>query len=179
MNPSRPDPSGVSKIGCAASDLAASRRQLLSDGLGLTRAGLRQAWLDLHESWLTAKAAEIGITDDSGFAIVGIGGLGRRELLPYSDLDLMLLHDDKPADELQRVADRLWYPLWDANVRLDHSVRTVSGALGVANTDMVVALGMLDARHIAGGAQLSAELIDGRDGSGAARFDPGWTSLSS
>ncbi|BBZ48722.1 bifunctional uridylyltransferase/uridylyl-removing enzyme [Mycobacterium heidelbergense] len=141
--------------------MAASRRQLLSDGLGLDAAGLRQAWLDLHESWLTAKAAEIGITDDSGFAIVGIGGLGRRELLPYSDLDLMLLHDDKPADELQRVADRLWYPLWDANVRLDHSVRTVSGALGVANTDMVVALGMLDARHIAGGAQLSAELIDG------------------
>ena len=124
-------------------------------------AELRQAWLDLHESWLTAKAVEIGITDTSGFAIVGIGGLGRRELVPYSDLDLMLLHDNKSADVLQRVADRLWYPLWDANVRLDHSVRTVSGALGVANSDMVAALGMLDARHVAGDARLSAELIDG------------------
>ena len=117
--------------------------------------------LELHESWLTAKAAEIGMTDDSGFAIVGIGGLGRRELLPYSDLDLMLLHDNKSAEVLEQVADRLWYPLWDANVRLDHSVRTVSGALGVANTDMVVALGMLDARHIAGDAELSAGLIAG------------------
>ncbi len=122
---------------------------------------LRQAWLDLHESWLAAKAAEIGIVEDSGFAIVGIGGLGRRELLPYSDLDLMLLHDNKPADVLERVADRLWYPLWDANVRLDHSVRTVPGALGVANTDMIAALGMLDARHIAGDATLSEELIAG------------------
>src|SRR6516225_5855464 len=166
MTPNRPDPPGLSKIAgtgsaCGASDLVASRRQLLSDGRGLSAAELRHAWQDLHESWLAAKAAEIGITDTSGFAIVGIGGLGRHELLPYSDLDLMLLHDDKPADLLQRVADKLWYPLWDANVRLDHSVRTVSGALGVANTDMIVALGMLDARHIAGDERLSEELIAG------------------
>jgi [protein-PII] uridylyltransferase len=169
MKPHPPDPSGTSgsleKTGTGsasgASDLAASRRQLLSEAVELDAAGLRQAWLELHEAWLTARAAEIGITDDSGFAIVGIGGLGRRELLPYSDLDLMLVHDNKPTDVLERVADRLWYPLWDANVRLDHSVRTVSGALSVANTDMVVALGMLDARHIAGEARLSTELIGG------------------
>jgi [protein-PII] uridylyltransferase len=166
MNPNRPDPSGASKIAgtgsaCEVSDLAASRRQLLSDCLGLHAAELRHAWQDLHESWLTARAAEIGITDTSGFAIVGIGGLGRHELLPYSDLDLMLLHDNKSADVLQRTADQLWYPLWDANVRLDHSVRTVSGALGVANSDMKAALGMLDARHIAGDARLSEELIAG------------------
>jgi [protein-PII] uridylyltransferase len=165
MKQDPPDPSGSSGPGkenaCAASDLAAARRQLLSEGAALHAAELRHAWLDLHESWLTATADEIGITDGSGFAIVGIGGLGRHELLPYSDLDLMLLHDDKPADVLQGVADKLWYPLWDANVRLDHSVRTVSGALGVANADMIAALGMLDARHIAGDARLSEELIAG------------------
>ncbi|WP_055404844.1 [protein-PII] uridylyltransferase [Mycobacterium sp. UM_3] len=144
-----------------ASDLAASRRLLLSEGRELGAAELRKAWLELHESWLVAKAGEIGITDGSGFAVVGVGGLGRRELLPYSDLDLMLLHDNKSDDVLRHVADGLWYPLWDANVRLDHSVRTVPGALGVANSDLVAALGMLDARHIAGDAQLSAELIDG------------------
>ncbi|OBH91475.1 [protein-PII] uridylyltransferase [Mycobacterium sp. E2989] len=144
-----------------ASDLAASRRLLLSEGRELGAAELRKAWLELHESWLVAKAGEIGITDGSGFAVVGVGGLGRRELLPYSDLDLMLLHDNKSDDVLRQVADGLWYPLWDANVRLDHSVRTVPGALGVANSDLVAALGMLDARHIAGDAQLSAELIDG------------------
>lgn len=159
-----PDPSGnVTGAGSAggASDLATLRRQLLSEGSALHAAELRHAWLDLHTSWLTAKADEVGITDTSGFAIVGIGGLSRHELLTHSDLDLMLLHDNKSADVLQRVADALWYPLWDANVRLDHSVRTVSGALGVANADMIAALGMLDARHIAGDTSLSEELIAG------------------
>ena len=155
MTPDRPESVGE------ATNLAVLRRQLLSDGRELGAAQLRQAWLDLHESWLTAKAAEIGITDGSGFAIVGIGGLGRRELLPYSDLDLMLLHDNMSDDVLQKVADGLWYPLWDANVRLDHSVRTVSGAVGIANADLTAALGLLDARHIAGAERLSSALIDG------------------
>ncbi|MEK1241396.1 [protein-PII] uridylyltransferase, partial [Mycobacterium ulcerans] len=146
----------------AASDLAAGRRQLLSDDhRDMDPAELRQAWLDLHESWLIVKAAQIGIADDSGYAIVGVGGLGRRELLPYSDLDLVLLHDGKPVEELGDVADALWYPLWDASIRLDHSVRTVSDALGVAGADMAAALGMLEARHIVGDQQLSASLIDG------------------
>ncbi|ORV48544.1 protein-PII uridylyltransferase [Mycobacterium florentinum] len=141
--------------------MAAARRTLLSEGSKLHAAELRHAWLDLHESWLIAKATELGITETSGFALVGVGGLGRRELLPYSDLDLMLLHDNVPDDVLQRVADGLWYPLWDANVRLDHSVRTVSGTLTVANGDMIAALGLLDARHIAGDPAQSEELIAG------------------
>ncbi|MCV7099101.1 [protein-PII] uridylyltransferase [Mycobacterium palustre] len=164
MNPNSPDPSGDqagTESAGAAIDLAAARRDLLSEGARLHAAELRHAWLDLHLSWLAAKATEIGITDSSGLSIVGIGGLGRHELLPYSDLDLMLLHANKSDSELQRVADKLWYPLWDANVRLDHSVRTVAGALGVANADLIAALGMLDARHIAGDARLSDELIAG------------------
>lgn len=164
MKPNGPEPPGeisATESARGAADLAASRRRLLSEAGQLDAAELRQAWLELHETWLAAKAAEIGITDGSGFSIVGIGGLGRRELLPYSDLDLMLLHDDKPAEVLEGVADGLWYPLWDANIRLDHSVRTVSGALGVANSDLIAALGMLDARHIAGDAALSEELIAG------------------
>ncbi len=164
MKPNGPEPPGeisATESARGAADLAASRRLLLSEAGELDAGELRQAWLELHETWLAAKAAEIGITDGSGFSIVGIGGLGRRELLPYSDLDLMLLHDNKPAEVLEGVADGLWYPLWDANIRLDHSVRTVSGALGVANSDLIAALGMLDARHIAGDAALSEELIAG------------------
>jgi len=151
MTPDRPDPTGGALSASSPSDLAASRKALLSDtNRDLDAAALRAALLDLHEAWLNAKALEIGITDGSGFAIVGNGGLGRRELLPYSDLDLLLLHNGKDPEVLSDVADRLWYPLWDANIRLDHSVRTVSEAVGIAGSDMTAALGLLEARHIAG-----------------------------
>lgn len=148
-----------------AKDLVAARDQLLG-GEDLRRPrlsaeALRQALVDLHELWLTTKGAELGITPDSGLAVVAVGGLGRREMLPYSDLDLVLLHDDVDPARVAEVADRLWYPLWDAHIKLDHSVRTVPQALRVAAGDIPAALGMLDARHIVGDEELSNLLIGG------------------
>ncbi len=159
-----------------ATDLAAACEQLLTGGARqLDSAALREALLDLHEFWLTTKAAEIGITPTSGFAIVATGGLGRGELVPYSDLDLTLLHDNMPVDVVGQVAELLWYPLWDANIRIDHSVRTVPEALTVAGEDISAGLAMLEARHIAGDSDLSSLLIAGarrqwRTGIGS-RFD--------
>src|SRR5271170_8274263 len=164
--PDSPDPiwpeAATGTSAGAANDLPAAREALLARGLGeLDSAALREAWGALHESWLTAKATEIGITAGSGFSIVATGSLGRRELVPYSDLDLLLLHDDMPVDAVRRAADSLWYPLWDANIRLDHSVRTVAQTLTVAGADVSACLAMLDARHIAGDGELSARLIEG------------------
>ncbi|AQT80822.1 [protein-PII] uridylyltransferase [Mycolicibacterium litorale] len=145
-----------------AKDLAAAAQQLLEGGQRqLDSAALRDALADLNEFWLATKATEIGITPTSGFAIVATGGLGRRELVPYSDLDLTLLHDNMPSDVVSQVAELLWYPLWDANIRLDHSVRTVPEALKVASEDISAGLAMLEARHIAGDAELSNLLIGG------------------
>ena len=145
-----------------AKDLVAATEQLLVGGpRHLDSAALREALFDLHEFWLASKATEIGIIETSGFAIVATGGLGRRELLPYSDLDLMLLHDDMPANTVSNIADQLWYPLWDANIQLDHSVRTVAQALQVAKEDISVGLAMLEVRHVAGDAGLSTQLTTG------------------
>ncbi|MGH3968016.1 MAG: [protein-PII] uridylyltransferase, partial [Mycobacterium sp.] len=156
----KPDAAGTSAG--PATELAAARAKLLSSESGqLDAAALREACAQLYESWLTVKAAEIGITADCGFAIVAIGSLGRRELVPYSDLDLLLLHDSLPAEFVARIADQLWYPLWDANIGLDHSVRTIAETLEVADGDVSAGLAMLDARPIAGDEQLSAALIGG------------------
>jgi [protein-PII] uridylyltransferase len=145
-----------------ATDLSKAAAQLLNGGSKqLDSAALRDALLDLHEFWLATKAAEIGITATSGFAIVATGGLGRGELLPYSDLDLTLVHDNMAPDIVTQVAELLWYPLWDANISLDHSVRTVPEALQVAGEDISAGLAMLDARHIAGDSDLSALLVGG------------------
>ena len=92
-----------------------------------------------------------------GVSLLAVGGLGRRDCAPYSDLDLVLLHNGTAG--IDRIAGSLWYPIWDARLGLDHSVRTLPEALSVAHDDVKVSLGLLDARHIAGDAALSGELI--------------------
>jgi [protein-PII] uridylyltransferase len=78
-------------------------------------------------------------------------------MAPYSDLDLVLLHNGKVRG-LTDIADALWYPIWDSGVALDHSVRTVDEAVSVADEDIKAVAGMLDLRHVAGDETLTAEL---------------------
>ncbi|MEU7901934.1 [protein-PII] uridylyltransferase [Actinoplanes sp. NPDC049118] len=92
-----------------------------------------------------------------GVSLIAVGGLGRRDCAPYGDLDLVLLHNGTAG--IERIASALWYPIWDARLGLDHSVRTLPEALSVAHDDVKVSLGLLDARHVAGDAGLSAELV--------------------
>ena len=91
-----------------------------------------------------------------GIALVAVGSLGRRELPPFGDLDLVLVHEGRP--EIAAIADALWYPIWDAGVRLDHSVRSVAEAVAVASSDVKAGLGLLDVRLVAGDADLAARL---------------------
>ncbi|WP_433285998.1 [protein-PII] uridylyltransferase [Micromonospora sp. CA-244673] len=93
----------------------------------------------------------------AGIALVAVGGLGRRQCAPYGDVDLVLLHAGVPG--IDELAASLWYPIWDAGLRLDHSVRTVAEALSVAQDDVKVALGLLDARHVAGDPVLADQLV--------------------
>jgi [protein-PII] uridylyltransferase len=95
-------------------------------------------------------------TGTDGLALVAVGSLGRREPPPHGDLDLVLVHEGRP--EVAAVADALWYPIWDAGLRLDHSVRSVADAVGIATTDVRAGLGLLDARIVAGDAELAARL---------------------
>ncbi len=89
-------------------------------------------------------------------ALVAVGGYGRRELLPGSDLDVLLLHAGRP--DISELADRIWYPIWDSGIRLDHAVRTPREGREVARADLRAALGLLHARHVAGDPGLTAEL---------------------
>ncbi|WP_346277647.1 [protein-PII] uridylyltransferase [Pseudonocardia sp.] len=137
-----------------AGDLVRAKAVLLAPGAGKRRLGpeaLRTALVDLHDFWLSSRAAAIGLTDRA--ALVAVGALGRRELAPWSDLDLVLLHDGRK--DVERLAEQLWYPLWNAGIGLDHSVRTPGQAVQVAATDLRAAFGLLEARHIAGDGALS------------------------
>ncbi|MEU7762497.1 [protein-PII] uridylyltransferase [Micromonospora aurantiaca (nom. illeg.)] len=114
-------------------------------------AAARTARADALDAWLCRA-----FPDRDGVALVAVGGLGRRQCAPYGDLDLVLLHAGVPG--IDELAASLWYPIWDAGLRLDHSVRTVAEALSVAQDDVKVALGLLDARHVAGDPALTDQL---------------------
>lgn len=94
-------------------------------------------------------------TDDAptpGVALGVVGSVGRRDASPASDLDLLLVHDGRAAgpDSLAALADRLWYPLWDAGLDLDHAVRSLAQCRQVASHDLPAAVGLLDLRPVAG-----------------------------
>ena len=93
---------------------------------------------------------------DTGVALVAVGGYGRAELAPHSDLDVVLVHDDDV--DLGELSEKIWYPLWDSGSKLDHSVRSVSGTVAAASDDLRVTLGLLDMRHLAGDPNLTLRL---------------------
>ncbi|MER6064417.1 [protein-PII] uridylyltransferase [Streptomyces sp. NPDC001792] len=138
------------------SGYAAARLRLLTEG---ARSGppRRAALAELTDDWLAGlfKAAAEGFP---GASLVAVGGYGRGELSPRSDLDLLLLHDGSDTKAVAALADRLWYPIWDMGLALDHSVRTPAEARKTAGEDLKVQLGLLDARHLAGDAGLTAGL---------------------
>lgn len=111
---------------------------------------------------LTAAADEfLGelLGAEPGVALVAVGGYGRKELVAGSDLDLLLVHAGRR--DAAAVADRVFYPVWDAGVSLDHSVRNVSESRAVARSDLKAALGMLHLRLVAGEADLAHDLRRG------------------
>ncbi|MFF3429054.1 [protein-PII] uridylyltransferase [Streptomyces sp. NPDC002602] len=141
------------------SGYAAARLRLLQEE---SRSGpsRRSALAALTDDWLRALFARaVRETGVRGASLVAVGGYGRGELSPRSDLDLLLLHDGKADPRaLGALADRLWYPVWDLGVALDHSVRTPAEARKTAAEDLKVHLGLLDSRPVAGDAGLLAGL---------------------
>jgi [protein-PII] uridylyltransferase len=96
-------------------------------------------------------------------ALLATGGYGRGELAPFSDLDLLLVHDVKAKDVRSRIeplASALWYPLWDAGVKLGHAVRSVREQIDLARDDLDSATALLTARPLSGDDELAREIVE-------------------
>ncbi|MBM6400451.1 [protein-PII] uridylyltransferase [Phycicoccus sonneratiae] len=144
-----------SDIGSRRLDLAGTRDFHVAGAGRARRAALsafNREWL--AEVWRSAT----GGARIEGVALAAVGSLGRGDAGPLSDYDLVLLHSERslPAKELTALADRVWYPIWDAGVRLDHSVRTVTQCRQVAAGDLTAAVGLLDLTALAGDEELVA-----------------------
>jgi [protein-PII] uridylyltransferase len=96
--------------------------------------------------------------NSKGLAVAAVGGYGRGELSPGSDLDIVILHQGQFSQSaLSEFVNNLLYPLWDSK-SVDHSVRTRTETRDAADSDLKVALGLLDIRLVAGDADLVASV---------------------
>ncbi|MBJ6723807.1 [protein-PII] uridylyltransferase [Geomesophilobacter sediminis] len=98
----------------------------------------------------TAKGGEL--------SLVAIGGYGRGELNPFSDLDLMFLYRGKESKRVEEVANRVLYFLWDLRLDVGYSVRTIADCVEMASGDSTVKTALLDARLLTGNEDLFLEL---------------------
>ena len=112
-----------------------------------------------------SSLADIHGADSDDVAIAAVGGFGRGELSPGSDLDILILHKGTlSAEDLSSFVNKILYPLWDKKIKVDHSVRTRSEVREVVEVDLKVILGLFDIRLICGSAALVADVqIDAHD----------------
>jgi [protein-PII] uridylyltransferase len=116
---------------------------------------------DITDAWLHQVFTEAiaGVKKSDDIVLLAVGGYGRRELAPQSDLDVLLVH--KSVKSISDVASQIWYPVWDTGLKLGHAVRTPKETLRLCETDLDTATSLVTARVIAGNASLGNEVIAG------------------
>ena len=133
------------------------RQQVLADtklrGVRLTHALCEATDEWIREVW-TRAVEDVKVS--KRVALVAVGGYGRGELAPFSDLDIMLIHDG--AKNIDDLASKIWYPIWDSGLKLGHSVCTVKQATELAKSELDAATALLSVRLLAGDDSLANEL---------------------
>ena len=149
-------PEGLRSYFAAARGRAA---ELLANGDGGVVACeyLARAYDVCLEQLFTCSAARHEV-NGIAVALVATGGWGRREVCPNSDIDFIIVTEPQSVGIVQRWAQNLLYPLWDAGFDVGHSVWTIDDAVRLAKEDVATAAALIDARHIVGNSELADQL---------------------
>lgn len=137
-----------------------SRADIVND-LGVRGLSLCHELSRVTDEWLLQlfNSATASEKKKNEIALVAIGGYGRAELAPHSDLDVLLIH--RNVKNIGDIASKIWYPIWDAKLKLGHAVRTPKETLHLCSNDLDTATALLTGRVIAGNVALGQEVIDG------------------
>lgn len=116
--------------------------------------------VDLLEEALTTTPPELRATLEKRLTVLAVGGSGRGEMCPHSDVDLLFLYQPHPTTNgiIQEITSQVVRDLWDAWVKLGHSVRTLSDALAMARTDLQFATALIEIRTLWGNPELGESL---------------------
>ncbi len=135
-----------------------SRAEVIAD-ISLGGIAACRALSDVTDAWLTEifSAATAGEKKRDDIVLIAVGGYGRRELAPHSDLDILLVH--KSVKNIGDIASKMWYPIWDAGIKLGHAVRTPKETIQLCTSDLDTATALVTARVIAGNYKLGNDLI--------------------
>jgi [protein-PII] uridylyltransferase len=135
---------------------------------GVEIAGTRAYQIDqvvIRACQLAAEAAgPSAVAELSRCAIVALGGYGRAELAPYSDVDLLFLHRGKPSEALTAFVEQVLMLLWDAGLTVGHSFRSSRECVSMAREDLHSRTALTEARLVTGSAELLQELLGAMDG---------------
>ncbi len=123
-----------------------------------------------HGLWSARRRAELldGVLGEMfgaaeplrGVGLAAVGGYGRLQQLPRSDIDLLIVHDGRSPQEVAALAERLLYPLWDGGFEVGHAVRTPLECEQVARDHLDALTSMLDLRPVAGDLAIAGEAAD-------------------
>src|SRR6056297_1798635 len=169
----------------AGGDLSALRREItnilsqaMSDGRAAIAEGFAEHPFDSRHtvraySWLTDRIILSALnvttqqihplsnpTDSERLCVFAVGGYGRGEMAPQSDVDLLFLTPYKITPWAESVIESMLYMMWDLKLKVGHASRTVKDCIRLAREDYTIRTSLVEYRHLAGDADLAKELGD-------------------
>ncbi len=127
---------------------------------GLSGSDLIQQYSSIIDDFIREKFFSCFPSASKGLCLVALGGYGRCELFPYSDIDLLLLYDKGQKAAIEKATEAVFYPLWDAGLEVGHGVRTVKACMEDIKRDFFFMVSLLDARPICGDEGLFTKLSE-------------------
>jgi [protein-PII] uridylyltransferase len=136
--------------------LAGGSAEVVHHELARQMDALLQGALDFADRHLYGLANP---TTGEQLALIAVGGYGRGELAPYSDIDLLFLHPYKRTPHVEQMAEFLIYRLWDVGLKVGHATRSIAESIRLAQEDLTVRTALLEARFVWGSRALFEQLV--------------------
>ena len=139
-----------------------ARRLTLRPSRGLRAANAQAFLVDqlvivLHDAVVTRLHPSHNPTAGGRLAVLAVGGYGRGEMAPHSDVDIAFLTPGKPTPHTERVVESMLYALWDLQLKIGHSSRSLDEMIAQAKADVTVRTALLEGRHVCGDGALYLE----------------------